>query len=288
MPSRSSSSHASHGQSGTFLVDLARAYGGAILFSFPILMTMEMWWLGFAIDSWRLLIFTILVIPLLIGLSHYDGFEDTFSGLDDVRETFIAYFVGFTSSAVMLYLFGVLGHDHSFDEVAGKISVQSVTASIGAMFAQSLLGGAGQNPQDEGPAKRKRSASYWGQLFLTVVGAIFLSMSVAPTEEMTLISYQMTPVHTLGLIAVTLGAMHAFISAAERRGERIGVAGKTTFPSLFARYTVVGYAAVLGVSYYVLWTFGSIDGMSLGEQLRATVVLGFPAGLGGAASRLIL
>jgi len=33
----------------TFLVGLARAFAGAILFSFPILMTMEMWSLGFAI-----------------------------------------------------------------------------------------------------------------------------------------------------------------------------------------------------------------------------------------------
>lgn len=287
MPSTSTSSHASHGQSGQFLVDLARAYGGAILFSFPILMTMEMWWLGFSIESWRLLIFTLLTVPLLIGLSYYDGFEDTFSGKDDVRETFIAYFVGFTSSGVMLYIFGVLSHDHSFEEVAGKISVQAVTASLGAMFAQSLLGGGEEGTEDDS-TKRKRSASYWGQLFLTIVGAIFLSMSVAPTEEMTLISYQMTNWHTLGLIAVTLFAMHAFISAAERRAEEMGVAEKTTFFSLFARYTVVGYVAVLGVSYYVLWTFGSIDGMAFSEQLRAAVVLGFPAGLGGAASRLIL
>jgi hypothetical protein len=31
-----------------FLVGLGRAFGGALIFSLPMLMTMEMWWLGFS------------------------------------------------------------------------------------------------------------------------------------------------------------------------------------------------------------------------------------------------
>ena len=51
-----------------FLIGLARAFGGAILFSFPILMTMEMWQLGFYIDRFRLALFIVAFIPLLFGL----------------------------------------------------------------------------------------------------------------------------------------------------------------------------------------------------------------------------
>lgn len=57
---------------------LARAFGGALLFSFPLLMTMEMWSLGMTVDRWRLVIFLVLTIPMLIGLSYYSGFEPTF------------------------------------------------------------------------------------------------------------------------------------------------------------------------------------------------------------------
>lgn len=32
--------------SGEFARALGRAFAGAILFAFPLLMTMEMWWLG--------------------------------------------------------------------------------------------------------------------------------------------------------------------------------------------------------------------------------------------------
>ncbi len=103
-----------------FLIDLMRAFGGAILFSFPMLMTMEMWWLGFYMNGLRLTLFTLLTIPLLVGLSYYDGFEDTATLKEDVRETFIAYTVGFTASAVMLFLFGVIKSGMSADEIIGK------------------------------------------------------------------------------------------------------------------------------------------------------------------------
>jgi uncharacterized membrane protein len=51
---------------------------------------------------------------------------------------------------------------------------------------------------------------------------------------------------------------------------------------------VVGYAVVLLVSVYVLWTFGRTEGLDGFETIRATVVLGFPASIGAAAARLLL
>ena len=269
-----------------FFVDLARAFGGAILFSFPMLMTMEMWFLGFYMNGLRLTLFTLLTIPLLIGLSYYDGFEDTSSLLDDTIDTFVAYAVGFTASAVMLFLFGIIKSDMSADEIIGKISLQAITAAIGAMFAQSFLRGDDESEKEK--EERQRSASYFGELFLMAVGAVFLSMSVAPTEEMVLISYQMTDWHTLALAAATLLLMHAFVYAVEYRGFEKEISSDTSFLSGFLRFTVVGYAIVLLISFYILWTFGSIDDMAFAERLKATIVLGFPAAIGASASRLIL
>ncbi len=286
MSSGSIKTKTENGGNGRFFIDLARAYGGAILFSFPMLMTMEMWWLGFSMDASRLTIFTLLTIPLLVGLSYFDGFEDTASAIDDMRETFIAYAVGFSASAAILFLFGVIRPEMSAGEIIGKISIQAVTASLGAMFAQSLLGGDEQTQEDA--ERRKRSTSYFGQIFLTVVGAIFLSMSVAPTEEMVLISYQMTNWHAAALAVTTLLMMHGFIYAVEKRGQEKEIDSQTPFWSLFLRYTVVGYGVVLLISFYLLWTFGSIDDMGFAEKLQVTIVLGFPAALGGSASRLIL
>ena len=269
-----------------FWVNLARAFGGAILFSFPMLMTMEMWFLGFYLNGLRLALFTLLTIPLLIGLSYYDGFEPTSSVLDDTIDTFVAYAVGFVASAALLLLFGVIKSGMSADEIIGKISIQAIVAGFGAMFAQSLL--RGDKEENEESEERQRGASYFGELFLMAVGAVFLSMSVAPTEEMVLISYQMTDWHTLALAVVTLLMMHAFVYSVEHRGFEKELPPDNSFLNGFLRFTVVGYAIVLLISFYILWTFGSIDDMGFAEKVKVAIVLGFPAAIGASASRLIL
>jgi putative integral membrane protein (TIGR02587 family) len=154
------------------------------------------------------------------------------------------------------------------------------------MFSEIILGSDDEKKENE--KEQKRSASYAGQLFLMVVGAVFLSMSLAATEEIFLISYQMTDWHAVALIIFTILAMHGFVYAAYFRGYEKLVSSHTAFWSVFLRFTVVGYAIVLLVSFYILWTFGSVDDLGFAEKLKAVVVLGFPAALGASASRLIL
>ena len=60
-----------------YAIGVARAFGGALLFSLPILMTMEMWTLGFAMDRLRLAVLMLGLLPILIGLAYYSGFEET-------------------------------------------------------------------------------------------------------------------------------------------------------------------------------------------------------------------
>src|SRR5918994_3422348 len=97
----------------SFAVGLARAFAGALIFSLPILMTMEMWWLGFSMNKFRLALLLLMTIPLLIGLSHYMGFEDTFGLKDDALDAFVALAVGFVAGAVTLSLFSVIGFNIS-------------------------------------------------------------------------------------------------------------------------------------------------------------------------------
>ena len=87
---------------------------------------------------------------------------------------------------------------------------ETTTAALGAMFAQSILGGGLEFEEDV--KKKKRSTSYFGQLFLMTVGAVFLSMSLAATEEMVLISYQMTDWHTLALMIFTMKDIKRFLA----------------------------------------------------------------------------
>jgi putative integral membrane protein (TIGR02587 family) len=273
-----------------FGVGLARAVAGAILFGVPLLMTMEMWQLGFYMDRLRLALLVAATVPLLIGLSHFSGFEETFDVKQDVVDAFVACAVGFVASAAVLALFNLLRPGLSRGEFVGIVAVQAVPASIGALLAQSLLGGGtggGNTAGDTEGSGHRRPSGYFSQLFLMAVGALFLAFNLAPTDEMVLIGYMMTPGHALALTAVSLVGMHAFVYALEFRGQEAAPPGTPPW-SVFLRFTVVGYAVALVISAYVLWTFGRLDDTGWAETVTAVVVLGFPAAIGAAAARLIL
>jgi putative integral membrane protein (TIGR02587 family) len=271
-----------------FLIGLARAFGGALLFSFPILMTMEMWQIGFYIDRFRLALFIIAFIPLLFGLSYFDGFEETNGFIEDAVDVFVAYTVGFIASATILFIFNIINFSMPADEVIGKISIQAIVASIGALVAQSSLGGNGdESESDEEKSKTKEPRSYYGEIVLMMIGAIFLSMSIAPTEEMILIAFKMTYWQIVALAIGSLLMMHAFVYVVKFRGQETRPED-SSFTGVFLRFTVVGYAAVLMISLYLLWTFGRLDGMGISEIVQVAIVLSFPGALGAAASRLIL
>jgi putative integral membrane protein (TIGR02587 family) len=275
-----------------FAIASARAFGGAIIFSLPLMMTMEMWWLGFYMDRFRLVLFLVLMVPVLAILSHYAGFERADGPLDLILNAFTALAVGFIASAVILVLLHVLQAGNSLDELVGKIVLQAIPGAIGAMLARSQLATHGDGDEDNGDdpneeVEEARRDTYAGELFLAGIGAMFMAFNVAPTDEMVLIGLMMTEWHAIALVAGSLLLMHAFVYAVEFRGttrRRDGV----PLVSEFLRLTIVAYALSLLISLYVLWTFGRTDGLGALELVKVTLVLGFPAALGAAAARLIL
>lgn len=262
-------------------VNLGRAFAGALVFALPMLMTMEMWRLGFYMDRLRLAVLLVVSFPLLVGLSYWAGMEETFSLREDVRDALVSIAIGAAASAVVLWLFGVVASDQPIDEVLGKVALQSLPAAIGALLGRTQLGGE-KAGEGEGP-----KPGYFGELFLMSVGALFLALNVAPTEEMVLISYKMTTEQGLALAALSLALMHAFVYAVGFHGQHERPED-ATFWGLFFRFTAAGYALVLLISLYVLWTFGRTDGVPFDEVLGAAIVLGFPGAIGAAAARLLL
>lgn len=279
-----------------FLAGAARASAGAVLFALPMLMTREMWHLGFTMERGRLILLVVVSVPLLVGLSHVSGFEETFDVKEDILDAFVAYAIGLSAAAIVLSLLGVIERGMPLDEVTGKLVVQAVPASIGALLAQSQLGGqqgngtaktqeGGGDAEDAG--ERRRPSTYASQLFLMAIGALFLSFNIAPTREVAIVAQSITPWHGLTILALSLVAMHAFVYTAEFHGQEQPPRGMSGWGVLL-RFTVTGYALVLLICAYLLWSFGRFDGTGAFQSLMLVVVLGLPAAIGAAAARLIL
>ncbi|HEX6376716.1 MAG TPA: TIGR02587 family membrane protein [Allosphingosinicella sp.] len=267
-----------------YAIGLARAFAGALLFALPLLMTMEMWALGFSAHPARLLLFLLVNFLILVGLSRFGGFERTANLFEDLLDALAACAVAIVAAALILALFGILTPQMKLDEIIGKIAIQSIPCSFGAMLARKQLSG-GERAADA--IQAERTAGYFGQLFLMVAGALFLAFNVAPTEEMILIGFMMSPVQALLLVLLSILLLDAFVYG-------LGFAGEGERPqgvgreSLFLRFTVVGYGIALLVSLYVLWTFGRADGGGLGQVAITAAVLAFPAAIGAAIARLVV
>lgn len=265
-----------------FGLGLARACAGAAIFGVPLLMTMEMWWLGFHMAPGRLALFLVLFFPLLVLLSWHAGFEPTFSWRDDVVDALVAYAVGFVCAIAVLGLLGMLGPGQSLRDHVGKVSLQAVPGSIGALLAQTQLG----EREEVGEPRGGPGERYGSELFVMAVGALFLAFNLAPTEEMLLLAWRMSEPQAVVLIVVTLALMHAFVYGVAFRGRPQRKPGPGW--SLFLRFTVPGYALAALLSAYMLWSFGALAGLAAPAALQTVAVLAFPAALGAATARLVL
>ena len=263
-----------------FLISIGRAFAGALLFALPILMTMEMWELGVSLDPWRVALLLMAVLPLLLGLSHYSGIRYTAHIRDEVADVLVAILVSTFTAVLVLWTFGVISADMPPREIISKLAMQLIPCSIGAMLSRSQLGGSSTGDGEE------QEPSYGGELFLMMAGAVFLSLSVAPTEETILIAFKMTTAEEILLAIGSVLLMQIFVYAAHFRGGHAFEG--MSIPSEFARFTLVGYAIVLAVSFCLLWLLGQTDGNSWNEILSMCIVLGFPGAIGAAAARLVL
>lgn len=271
-----SSRHGGQAVRSSYVRDLGRAFGGALLFSLPLLMTMEMWELGMALEPWRQLLFLVISLPLLYGLAHYAGFTNRRGTLQNILDVLVAVLVAAVTASVLLALMGAW--ELANTRVAtGQLVMQTVPAAIGALVARKQLAASGAED-------RIHKGDYFGELFLMMAGALFLALNLAPTEEMQLVAYRIGPLTALAVMASSLVLLHLFVF-------EVGFAGqeeKETPMGAFMHFTVPGYAICLLASLLILSLLGMNDAHGIGAIAANTVVLAFPASLGAAAARLLV
>ncbi|GMB80677.1 TIGR02587 family membrane protein [Shinella zoogloeoides] len=262
-----------------FVTGLGRGVAGALFLALPMLMTMEMWHLGYYMARERLFLLLLLNIPLLVLLAHRIGFENISTWREAVRDAIIAYGIGIVTSLVVLAALGLLRGGMPAAEIVGKTALQSVPASIGAMLGRSQLG---HEETDDG-----KKGTYPGELLLMATGALFLSLNIAPTDEIVVLAYKMTAWHALVVALLSIALMHGFVYAVSFIGGH-ELSPETPWWHAFVRFTLPGYVVALAICAFSLWIFERLGDSSAVEIMLSVIVLGFPASLGAAAARLIL
>jgi len=271
------------------LREYGRGLAGGLMFSLPLLYTMEVWWSGFIATPERLLAYVALVFVLLLGYNRYAGMHPDASFAEVIIDSVEEYGLGIVTATGVLYLLGRIGAGESLEEMSGKIVVEAGIVAIGFSVGTAQLGSGEENEEGESDGNDEKSdeaAGFGDHVVLAACGATLFAANVAPTEEIVVIAVETVPMRLLGIAAVSiaLAALVLYFSdfAGSKRLPRAG----TPFDVVVG--TVVTYGIALTISAIMLWFFGRFDGVSAGIAARQVIVLGFPSVLGASAGRLLL
>lgn len=281
------------------LQEYGRGVAGGLMFSLPLLYTMEVWWAGFTAHPVRLLFYVLATFILLLGYNRYAGLRRDANLLEEMIDSVEEMGVGLLLSALILFLLGRLTMDMQADEIAGRIVIEAMTVAIGVSIGTAQLGGGGDDEGMEasagdGPKQKdtgvegadEQEIHFGGQMLLAACGAVLFAANLAPTEEIVIIAIETSWLKVLGLALLSLLLCALVLHYSEFTGAKEFVR-RDGFSSVLLS-TMLTYAVALVSSALILWFFGRFDNVTLYTMITQTIVLGVAAALGASAGRLLL
>ncbi len=276
--------------------DLIRGASSGFLFGIPLLYTMEIWWIGSFAEPLQMLISILtnfVVVLLLIRTEGFRGNVDT-KWRDALMDSIETLAIGFVCTALILVLLREISLTTSINEAVGKIIFESVPFSLGVAVANSFLSGDRQQNTNNGQtpssdrSQNPEINSNLADIGATLIGALFVAFTIAPTEEVPMLASAMTPPWLLATIAASIIISYGivFVAGLTNQAKRYQQEG------LFHRpitETLIAYLVSLMAALLMLWFFHQV---SLEDPwtvwLSHGIVLGLPATIGGAAGRIVV
>ena len=277
---------------GRSVQEYARGVAGGLLFSLPLLYTMEVWWAGFTAHPWRLAAYVAATFVLLLGYNQFAGLRRDTCFAEVVIDSVEEMGIGLLLATLVLWLLGRITTEMPATEAMGKIVIEAMTVAIGASVGTAQLGGGDdkdsgvRGSQSAGHGGTRAEPHFGAQLVLALCGAVLFAANVAPTEEIVMIAVEISAWRLLGLAALSMALAALILYYSEFAGSKKHVRFDSHHD--VAVGTVITYAVALAASAMILWFFGRFDGQAPVTWLAQTVVLGVAATLGSSAGRLLL
>jgi putative integral membrane protein (TIGR02587 family) len=247
--------------------------------------TMETWWWGQTLPLAYLSGYVLVGLGVIVLLARQIGFHEgedqgdrpdpRWYGIFDFAEILIQSLV---AAYTILLLIGIIDLGSSLHHVVRLGFMEVVPLGFGAALSNRFLGS--EDPEDAGEGRELPQS-----LSVFVVGSLFISATIAPTQEMELISAHMGWPRHLALIAVTLVLIYLILYELEFQGHHTRVQREKRYQvgTVFVVY-VVGVT----VSFLLLLGFGHFIDATVALVYQETVVLAFPAALGCAAGEVVI
>jgi putative integral membrane protein (TIGR02587 family) len=300
------------------LREYSRGIAGGLLFSLPLLFTMEMWDMGLVSEPPRLIGGMFGGFLLLLGYNRYAGLRCDAGVGEVVIDSIEELGLGLLLAAGLLWVLGSIDGETRTPELVGKIVIEGLAVAIGVSVGTAQLGGespglVGDENSGEGDDRAdgkdekddeddaaapcaatdadevppERGAAWFaGQMTLGLCGAVLVAANIAPTDEIGDIARGLSVGQLLGLNGLTLlvGALVLYASGFRGSHDHVHHRGYSDVVlGALATYLVSMSAAAA-----LLGFFGAFDDNGLGFCLAETIVLCLPTAIGASAGRLLL
>lgn len=279
---------------------IIRGVLGGCLFGIPLLYTMEVWWIGSSIEPSLLLAILSITYGVVFLFNRSEGFRKNRRDgvIHAAMESVEALAIGIVCATVILIVLRRITGQTPIDEALGKVIFESVPFSLGVAMARSLL--LEQLPEPDfrqelkpilfirKPIKKLGVRTMIADISATLIGAIIVAFSIAPTDEIPTLAAAASPPWLLIIIAVSLVISYGIVFASGFPHHRQHDQRQGILPTPISK-TIFSYLISLLASALMLWFFNRL---SLTDPwflwLRYTLLLGLPATIGGAAGRLAI
>jgi putative integral membrane protein (TIGR02587 family) len=266
--------------------EYARGVAGGLVFSLPLLFTMEVWWTALAVAPETLVGYVAVGFVLLIGYNRYAGLRADASFTEVLIDSVEEAGIGIVLAFFVLWVFGLLHLDMGLSELVGKVVVEGMIVAIGVSVGTAQLG-VEDEQQDRGLGDDVADAvGLLGQVVIAVCGAVLFAASVAPTDEIAVLAARATPRQLLIVALASLALAAMILRFADFVGSGPHAHGESW--GELALHTTTTYAVALVVSAAMAYFFGHLDDVSMDAGLARVVVLAVPGALGASAGRLLL
>ena len=277
---------------------ILRGAAGSFLFGIPLLYTVEVWAIGSATSPIRLLAVQAATFIVVILLTQIEGFRRSLSirPIETVLESIEALGIGVVCATIALILLRRITLETPLSEALGKLIFEGVPFSLGVTLARSTLdrrsSQSRRSPAGSTNLKQLSTAAdaIRGTLVdidATLIGAIVIAFSIAPTEEIAIVAAGVPPLWLLLIMVASLLISYiiVFASGFTDRSER-AQRGLLLSP---LTETLLAYVVVLIASALMLVFFQQLSSdVPWQEWLSNIIVLGLPASVGGAAGRILV
>ncbi|MBW4515697.1 MAG: TIGR02587 family membrane protein [Timaviella obliquedivisa GSE-PSE-MK23-08B] len=279
------------------LEDITRGACGGFLFGIPLLYTMEVWWIGSTVSPILMLLAIAITWTIVFFLNRTEGFRRTanISFVNAARDTVETVAIGLICTSIMLIILQEVTLETQLSEALGKVIFESVPFSLGVALSNQFLS---SNP-DENRVQPSKQASTsqveapkpeisetFADIGATLIGAIIIAFSIAPTDEIPMLAAATSEVWLLATIAVSLLISYGIVFEANFANKSKRQQQRGLFQSPLSE-TIMSYLLSLVAAAMMLWFFQQLSFNDPGSMwLSYTLLLGLPATIGGAAGRL--